>query len=261
MPGFSRLLRGWPPMRLHRNLAIAWSVVLLCWALALLPTMSGNARLLHHDTLIEHSSLPWPLALLLFLVIWQVMVGAMMLPTSLPMVWHFAKASSGQSQPRLALSAFLAAYLAIWAGFALVAFVGDTGLHALVHRWLWLHQRPWLVLGLALCLAGAFQFSPLKERCLHECRHPALFLLRHYRRGLGAAWKLGVRHGLFCLGCCWALMLLMFAVGVSDLAWMAGLTGIMLLEKTWRHGRRLVPFVGVALLAYGGVILLSVGAL
>src|SRR5690606_29214040 len=105
--------------------------------------------------------------------------------------------------------------------------------------------------GSVLLLAGGFQFSPLKEQCLSECRSPLGFLRRHYQRGLGAAWALGVRHGLFCLGCCWALMLVMFAVGVGSLVWMVGLTAVMVAEKTTRWGRRLAPVVGVALIALG----------
>jgi predicted metal-binding membrane protein len=100
-------------------------------------------------------------------------------------------------------------------------------------------------------LAGAFQFSKLKDRCLDHCRHPALFLLRHYRRGVGAGFRLGAFHGLFCLGCCWALMLVMFAVGIANLAWMAPLALLMLYEKAGRHGRRVVRPVGVLLIGLG----------
>jgi predicted metal-binding membrane protein len=236
--------------------AVVWAVVLTSWALAALAAVADGGRLLSHDALLERSGLPWPVALVLFLAVWQVMIGAMMLPTSLPMVWLFARASRGQPHRRLAVAAFLAAYAAIWTGFAVVAFVGDTALHELVARWDGLRERPWLIFGVALLGAGAFQFSPLKERCLHECRHPLAFLIPHYRRGLGAAWGLGLRHGLFCLGCCWALMLMMFAVGAGNLAWMAVLTGVMLLEKTSRRGQRLVPLVGATLLAIGSAVVL-----
>ena len=122
-------------------------------------------------------------------------------------------------------------------------------------------RRPGVVTGAAgiLMVAGAFQFSSLKESCLDACRTPMQFLGRFYGRGLGAAWRLGVRHGLFCLGCCWALMLTMFAVGVGSLAWMVGLTGIMLIEKTTRHGKRLAPIIGAGLLLWGALNLLQPG--
>ena len=256
--------RRWAPGRLGRrprgDEALVWGVVVVSWTLALVAGLTDRGGVLDHEALLARPTLPWPLTLLLFLAAWQVMTGAMMLPTSLPLIWLFARASRRQPRPRLALAAFLAAYVAVWTGFALLALVGDTALHALVDRWVWLSDRPWLISGLALLGAGAFQFSPLKERCLRECRHPLSFLLHHYGRGLRAAWELGVRHGLFCLGCCWALMLVMFAVGVGNLAWMAGLTGVMLVEKTARWGRRLVPVVGTALVTAGGLVLLR-GAL
>ncbi|HZK52255.1 MAG TPA: DUF2182 domain-containing protein, partial [Actinomycetota bacterium] len=109
----------------------------------------------------------------------------------------------------------------------------------------------------ALALAGLFQFSNLKDRCLRECRHPGPFLLRHYRRGPGAAVELGLRHGLFCLGCCWALMLLMFAVGVANLTWMAVLTALMVYEKTGRLGEWVSRYAGTTFLLMAVVVALT----
>jgi predicted metal-binding membrane protein len=253
-----------PPGLLGRGLrsdeALICGVVLASWTLALAAGLTDRGGALDHDALIGRPAATGPLPLLLFVLAWQVMTGAMMLPTSLPLIWLFARASRRQPRPHLALVAFLAAYAAVWTGFALLALLGDTAVHAVVERSAWLGDRPWLISGLALLGAGAFQFSPLKERCLRECRHPLSFLMHHYGRGVRAAWDLGIRHGLFCLGCCWALMLVMFAVGVGNLAWMAGLTGVMLVEKTARWGRRLVPAVGTALVT-GGILVLLRGAL
>jgi predicted metal-binding membrane protein len=109
-------------------------------------------------------------------------------------------------------------------------------LHRVEDSSAWLSARPWLIPASVLALAGLFQFSSLKDRRLQECRHPGPSLLRHYRRGPGATLELGLRHGLFCLGCCWALMLLMFAVGVVNLTWMAALTALMVYEKTGQLG-------------------------
>jgi predicted metal-binding membrane protein len=158
------------------------------------------------------------------------------------------------------MAAFLAGYFVIWTAFAVFALAGDAVVHWLVDSWAWLAARPWLISGGILVGAGAFQFSPIKERCLAECRSPVQFLWRHYRPGVGNAWLLGLRHGVFCLGCCWALMLAMFAVGVGSVVWMVGLTAVMLIEKTSRYGRRLVPIVGVAFLVWGGLVLLRTGA-
>lgn len=226
------------------------------WALMLGLIVLDQAALIEHDAIIAGAGAGWPLAIAVFLVTWQLMTSAMMLPTSLPMIRAFAIPARGQRRPRMTMAAFLAGYFAVWTAFALLALGGDASLHWLVDRWAWLADRPWLISGGILVGAGAFQFSPLKERCLAECRSPVQFLWRHYRPGVAGAWHLGLRHGVFCLGCCWALMLLMFAVGVGSLAWMAALTGVMLVEKTSRFGRRLVPMVGIVLMACGCLILL-----
>lgn len=228
-----------------------------CWAVALLAWWFGWTVLLDHQAVFERDSLPLPVALLVFLLAWQVMTGAMMLPTTLPLARLFARAAATQPKSRLVLAAFLAAYFAVWTAFAAAALGADLGLHRLLAGWPVLAARHSLIAGLTVIAAGAFQFSPLKEQCLRACRHPMSYLLRHYGRGPGAAWRLGLRHALFCLGCCWALMLVMFAVGAGNLAIMAALTGIMLVEKTQRWGGRLVPFVGAGLLLWGAWLVLG----
>ena len=130
----------------------------------------------------------------------------------------------------------------------------DTTIHLLVHSWPWLAAHTGLILAGTLALVGAYQLSPMKDRCLTACRDPFGFLWQHYRRGVRGALRLGARHALWCTGCCWALMLLMFATGVGSLAWMLGLTGVMVAEKTTRWGARLVVPVGIALLVAGAVM-------
>jgi predicted metal-binding membrane protein len=228
--------------------------IAIAWTLAVAAEISGRGSELHHDALIE-GRLPYALALVLFLVAWQAMVAAMMVPSSLPLVRLFANAAAAQPRPRAAMAAFLGGYALVWTAFGWVAFVGDTMVHATVDRTPWLQQHEWLIAGGTLALAGAFQFSALKDRCLQVCRHPGAFLLRHYERGLPAAFTIGRRHGLFCLGCCWALMLLMFAAGVANLWWMAGLTALMVYEKTGTRVQRAVPMAGIALLACAALVL------
>lgn len=106
---------------------------------------------------------------------------------------------------------------------------------------------------MTLVLAGLFQFSELKEYCLKACRYPLSFLHHHYQRGLRGAWNLGIHHGLYCLGCCWALMSVMLVLGVGHLAWMLLLTGIMTIEKAGSLGQVLVSFVGVVLILFGTI--------
>jgi predicted metal-binding membrane protein len=236
------------------------ATVAAAWALMLGLIVLDQADAIEHDAIISGSGTAWPLAIVVFVVTWQLMTAAMMLPTNLPMIRAFAIPARAQRRPRMTMAAFLAGYFVIWTAFALLALGGDAALHWLVDRWAWLADRPWLISGGILLGAGVFQFSPLKERCLAECRSPVQFLWRHYRPGVANGWWLGLRHGIFCLGCCWALMLLMFAVGVGSLAWMAALTGVMLVEKTSQYGRRLVPIIGVALMAWGTLILLRPGA-
>jgi predicted metal-binding membrane protein len=194
------------------------------------------------------------LVLVLFAAGWLVMVAAMMLPTTVPMARMFTVVSAHQGSPGPARAAFFGAYLAVWLGFAAVALAGAVGMRLISGD-----APPGLVLAGALALAGAFQFSPLKQRCLTACREPAAFLFAHYRRGVAGAWSVGLRHAWSCLGCCWALMLVMFATGVADVAWMLGLTAVMVAEKTTRWGPRIVAPVGIALLA--AAVVLALGGL
>ncbi len=127
----------------------------------------------------------------------------------------------------------------------------------MVERWAWLAAHHGLVLAGALALAGAVQFTALKQRCLTICRDPRAMLFGHYRRGAQAAWALGLRHGLSYLGCCWVIMLVMFATGVGNLWWMAGLTAVMVAEKTTRWGPQIVGPVGVVLLLAAAAVALG----
>jgi len=224
------------------------AAIAVAWGVALVAELTGAAHALHHDALIEGGPPLWA-ALLLFLVAWQAMVAAMMLPSSLPLIRLFDAVTRERADGVRTRAAFLGGYVAIWTAFGALAFLGDVAVHRTVDAWPWLHDRPWLIAGGTLALAGAFQFSGLKDACLSKCRQPGPYLLGHYRRGPAAGFKLGLGHGLFCLGCCWALMLVMFAAGVAVLWWMAALTAVMVYEKTGRHGRALTPVVGVALLA------------
>jgi predicted metal-binding membrane protein len=135
-------------------------------------------------------------------------------------------------------------------------FLGDAGLHAAVDASPWLTEHEWALAPGVLLLAGRIPVLSLKDACLHTCRHPASFLRRHYRRCARGGFMLGARHGAFCVGCCWALMLVMFAAGAASLVWMAALTAVMVHEKTRPSGARTVPLTGVVLLAAGSTLLL-----
>jgi predicted metal-binding membrane protein len=226
-----------------------WAVAGACWLLLVGLALAAPGLGHQHGVLGALASGSDPVLVLgVFAGAWLVMVTAMMLPTTVPMVRLHAVVTARVDDRVRVRTVFLAAYFAVWLAFAGVALLGDAGVHAVIERWGWLRDREGLVLAGALGLAGAVQFTPLTRRCLRVCRDPRGFLFQHYRRGVAAAWWLGVRHGASCVGCCWALMLVMFAIGAGNLWWMVALTAVMVAEKTTRWGPRLVAPVGVVLL-------------
>jgi predicted metal-binding membrane protein len=243
--------RAWPRLPIVAAIGGAW-------VLAVAAEATGRGAALHHDSLIE-GGLPMAAALGLFVVAWQAMIAAMMLPSSLPLIRLFGQTTVAVPERGRTMAAFLGGYAVVWSGFGVIAFLGDTALHRTVDSSPWLSAHPWVIGGSVFILAGAFQFSSLKERCLTQCRHPAAWMLKHYRRGTSEAFRMGRSHGLFCLGCCWALMLVSFAAGVANLAWMGVLTLIMVFEKTARHGQRAVAPIGVGLLVVGALVLAHPG--
>jgi predicted metal-binding membrane protein len=189
---------------------------------------------------------------LLFVVGWTVMCVAMMLPTSLPVLSAFhAIAGSRPDRPTL-VSLVVLGYLAVWTGFGVVVYGGHQALQHLSLASGW-GQTPAIATPALLLLAGAFQFSSLKHRCLDRCRTPLAFVLGYWqgRKERRRALRLGIDHGAFCVGCCWALMLLMFVVSVHYLGWMLVLGTVMAVEKNVAWGRRLSAPLGAVLIAAG----------
>ncbi len=222
--------------------------MIVAWTGALLAVLTKHTYLLNHSYLLTQSHLVWIVALVVFLAGFQVMIFAMMLPSSMPLVYIVAYASRRQQRPWMMQGAFLLGYALVWTAFALGAFVADTYVHWLVNHWFWLYLHSWLISATIFALVGGFQFSSLKEHCLNQNRSPLSFFTRYYPKGTGASLGLGLRHGVFCLGCCWALMLVRFGVGVGSIVWMAGLTGVMVIEKTYPGGQRLIRVFGILLL-------------
>jgi predicted metal-binding membrane protein len=147
--------------------------------------------------------------------------------------------------------AMAAGYLLVWAGFSLIA----TLLQRVLSRWLMLspmmESTSPQISGTLLILAGVYQFTPLKHACLASCSAPVAFLMRRWRDGTFGAFRLGLEHGVLCVGCCWALMLLLFAGGVMNLTVIAALTAFVLIEKLTPFGVRSVRVTGAALVAFG----------
>jgi predicted metal-binding membrane protein len=236
-------LRRWP----GRFSPLTVSIV-LAWVAVVVAQFGAGRHLVDHDALLGHGRLPSPAALVTFALAWVVMVTAMMLPSAVPLIRLFTATAARQPHPRRAGAAFVGGYLAVWTVFGGAALAVDGLVHHTVDAWPWLDAHHHLVAAGVLALAGAYQLSPLKDACLRTCRHPAAYLLATYRRGTGAALRIGAGHGLFCLGCCWALMLVAFALGMTQLTLMAGFTALMAYEKTGRHGELVAQIAGFGLL-------------
>jgi predicted metal-binding membrane protein len=196
-------------------------------------------------------------AWLLAATMWWTMMVAMMAPSAAPMILLYGRVhrqalSRGEDQAGLAPTAvFAAGYLLVWLLFSLAAAGTQAALQAsaLVSTVLLGSTSRWLSAGV-LAAAGLYQLSPLKTLCLAQCRSPAAFLSRHWRAGAGGALRLGVLHGAYCVGCCWALMALLFVVGVMNLVWIALLAAVVMAEKLLPGGRWVARCGGALLLAW-----------
>jgi predicted metal-binding membrane protein len=237
----------------HRALLIG-SVGLVSLAAWIMLWHFGTAI---HSPVHDHHAPIGPAFVLLFVGSWTVMTMAMMLPTSLPLMGTFQTIAGDRADRALLLVLVAAGYVATWGGVGLVYY----GAAAVLHKWAanstWLQVHALATSGLLLIVAGLYQFSPLKYRCLDKCRSPLSFVLgywqgQHERRN---AFRLGVHHGLFCVGCCWALMLLMFTVGVGSIVGMLLLGAVMAIEKNVPWGRRISAPLGGALVVGGLVVL------
>jgi predicted metal-binding membrane protein len=227
------------------------AITLAAWcALWLWGGSSYGHILLHGATHLSVTSSSVASFALLFIGGWTLMTLAMMLPTSLPLVLMFRRmvASRQTANPLVAL--LIIAYLAIWAACGVVLFLLNSLLHLGITTLPWLSARPAIATAIILAIAGAYQFSPLKYACLDKCRSPMAFLAARWRGGNEPmqAVRIGAEHGLYCVGCCWSLMLLMFLVSAGSLLWMMFLGIVMAMEKNLSFGRRLSAPVGVLLM-------------
>lgn len=195
--------------------------------------------------------------LLLLFAMWAVMMVAMMAPAATPMVLLMAHLSRQRESeapvPRALL--FAAAYFLVWTGFSLVAALVQWRLHQALLLSAAMKATP-LVGGVLLILAGVFQWTPLKRKCLVHCRSPLAFLMRFWREGPAGALAMGLRHGVYCVGCCWLLMALLFVIGVMNLVWVAALTAFILVERLVIKGDLVGRIAGVALVM-AGVLLMA----
>ncbi|SRR5579884_42053 len=229
-------------------------LVLSAWAALALWGASPFSGLLNHRES-GGSSFPPLLRVGAFVVGWTLMTVAMMLPSSLPLVNLFRRFVVQRPNRARLLALLLLGYLGIWAEFGLLAYLGDSALHAAVAVLPVLQSASGTIAASVLLVAGVYQFTPLKQLCLDKCRSPYSFLVQHWsgRRAGRDALRLGLHHGLFCLGCCWTLMLLMFAIGGVNLGWMLLLAVFMTAERTTRWGRQLTRPLGALLILWAAL--------
>ena len=196
---------------------------------------------------------------LMTFIMWAVMMAAMMLPTAIPMVLAFMIVNSDHESGclRVPIWAFTSGYLSTWTVYS----AGATIAQWVLLRAALLSPQSFVsgpVLGgILLISAGIFQWTPWKDACMAKCRNPIGFLITHWRPGNMGAFSLGSRYGLYCVGCCWLLMMLSFALGVMNLVWMAALTAFMLIEKISPAGRIISRTAGIGLILWGGWMLFS----
>jgi predicted metal-binding membrane protein len=221
--------------------ALAGSAWLALW----LWEGSPYGHYLHHGV----DGGPIPLEAALFATGWLLMIVAMMLPSSLPLVMTFGALVGRRRRPGMLVALLLVGYLLVWSAFGLAAWVGDRGIHAAVDALPWLAEHPQLIIATTLLVAGLWQFSPLRDRCLDECRSPLGFVLNRWQgtSERREALAMGIAHGAFCVGCCWSLMLVMFGVGLGSLTAMLALGGLTAVEKNMPWGRRMTRPLGVLL--------------
>jgi predicted metal-binding membrane protein len=198
-----------------------------------------------------------------FIGVWVTMMAAMMLPAAAPMVLVVRRVSGQRAgrgpRPIVATLAFVAGYLAAWTGYGLAAYGIFRALSAAHPGFLaWDRQGP-LVAGIAVAAAGVYQLTPLKRACLRHCRTPLHFVMHRWREGGAGAFAMGLEHGAWCLGCCVGLMLVLFAVGVMSLAWMAIAAAVIFAEKVLPVGARLPGPVALCLIGLGVWIAIAPG--
>ncbi|MEP6937733.1 MAG: DUF2182 domain-containing protein [Chthoniobacterales bacterium] len=193
-------------------------------------------------------------SLLPLFLMWSVMMLAMMLPSATPMILTFASVSRNrrqQERPYVPVAVFVSGYIAVWGGFSALVAWGQWLLHRKALLSPAMASNSALLGGLILLAAGLFQLTPLKRSCLRHCRAPLEFIMTRWREGAAGAFRMGVEHGAFCTGCCWALMCLLFVVGVMNILWIAGLTLLVGVEKVFPRGKWMSSLTGVVLIAWG----------
>ena len=221
---------------------LAWA--LLIWQSS---TMSNPAM-----------SLTMGISAFLFIAIWILMMVAMMFPTAAPMILMFTKIYARRRQqgnPFVPTWVFASAYLLVWSIFGAVAYPLAAGIDKLAGQSMWHVENFVRFGGVVLLVAGLYQLSPLKDICLSKCRTPWQFILGSWRDGYRGAFRMGIEHGAYCLGCCWLLFVILFPLGIMNLAVMALVPALLFAEKALPIGRQISKLAGMGLIIYGALVM------
>ncbi len=239
------------PMRRERNLLLGSLLILAAAAWAVLIAQSGVADERMTD-------LTMGMGPPLFLAIWVVMMVAMMFLTAAPMILMFARVHAGKrerGQSFVPTWVFVSAYLLIWTLFGVLAYLLALGAEAMAEGSMWLMDYGARIAGATIVLAGLYQLSPLKRACLAKCRSPLAFILASWRDGYRGSFRMGLEHGAYCLGCCWLLFVILFPLGMMNVAAMAVITLLIFAEKSLPLGPRIGQLAAAALIAYGVLVI------
>ena len=244
---------------MQRNVVLALLLALAATAWALLVSQAGGG-----DMDMAMSSPTMGMDAPLFLAIWVVMIVAMMFPTAAPMILTFHRIQAGKRERGdtfVATWIFVAAYMIVWTLAGVAAYLGALAAEA-VAGWAALSSTVAARIGgVILIAAGLYQLSPLKDLCLSKCRTPLAFIMTSWRDGTIGAMRMGMLHGMYCLGCCWLLFALLFPLGMMNIAAMASITVLIFAEKTLPWGRTAARIAAGALIAYGVLVLAEPHAL
>jgi predicted metal-binding membrane protein len=236
------------------------SITLLCWAYlvrmaAMMNTAAADKAM--HAAMGMPEMAAWGTAeLVMLFLMWAVMMIAMMLPSAAPIILLVVGTYRRRGdRSRVLTLAFGSGYVLAWTAFSAAAALAQVMLHRAALLSSTMASNSAIVGGGILLCAGAYQWLPLKAACLTHCRTPLAFLTRHWREGAAGALGMGLRHGLYCVGCCWALMLLLFVTGVMNLVWVGAIAIFVLVEKLAPHGGRFGKVAGMLLIIWGGWVL------
>src|SRR5215472_1426735 len=224
-----------PTLQRERFLILGGLLMLsaLAWALLI-----SQSRTMSHQAM----GLTMGMSAILFLAIWIVMMVAMMFPTAAPMILMFSKIYQSRRQlehPFVPTWVFVSAYLFVWSLCGGVAYPLAVAIEQLAAPSMWLMENAARLGGLVLLVVGLYQLSALKDICLSKCRTPVQFILSSWHDGYGGAFRMGLEHGAYCLGCCWLLFVILFPLGIMNLAVMALLTALIFTEKALSIGRQI----------------------